>query len=71
MNIPVTIFKNNDGTFTVIGVGLNFTTEGDSLDEAMANAHEAAECHLEGIKKSNNVDEMQGLEHSFNTYLTV
>ena len=74
MNIPITILPNKNGSFTVISNALNFVTEGDSLEEAMVNAKEAADCHLEGLKKLKDKEEdqyLEGLDHSFNSFVSI
>ena len=48
MNIPVVVFGNDDGSYTVTSNVLSFVTEGGTMEEALANAREAAECHIEG-----------------------
>ena len=74
MNIPITIVQNDDGTYTVIGNGIPFTTEGATLEEALANAREAADCHIEGMQKRQDPDEsayLQSLGRSFQSMLAV
>ena len=75
MNIPVIIFPNSDGSFTVSGAGLNFVTEGDTLEEALENAREAAELHIEGLrmlgKDHYELVYLEQLSQSFNTVITI
>ncbi len=75
MNIPITVLPNKDGSFTVISNVLNFVTEGDTLKEALKNAHEAAQCHVEGLKKyENELDDdyyLDRIDQSLNTFVSV
>lgn len=74
MNIPISLLPNKDGSFTVISNALNFVTEGDSLEEALSNAKEAAECHLEGLRKLEDQEEqdyLEGLNTCFNSFVSV
>jgi predicted RNase H-like HicB family nuclease len=74
MNIPVVIFRNDDGSFTVTSNVINFVTEGDTLDQALSNAREAADCHIEGLRKYKDAEEeeyLAGIDTSFSTMITV
>lgn len=72
MNIPVTLLPNRDGSFTVVSNVFHFVTEGETMHEALQNAREAAECHVEGLKKANDSDEKEYLEsvdEGLNTFI--
>ena len=74
MNIPITAFQNDDGSFTIVSNALHFVTEGNTLEEALKNAREAAGCHIEGLEKAGDTEEksyLDGLDHSLNTFITV
>ncbi len=74
MNIPITLIPDSSGGFTVFSNVFSFTTEGDTLEEALENAKEAAECHMEGLKKSkDNVesDFLKSVDKSMNTFISV
>jgi len=47
INIPLTIIKNDDGTYTVLSNIFNIVTEWDTLEEALSNWKEALSCHRE------------------------
>ncbi|MDD4151193.1 MAG: type II toxin-antitoxin system HicB family antitoxin [Candidatus Gracilibacteria bacterium] len=71
-NLPLSIIKNDDGTFTVLSNIFNIVTEGDSLEEAISNGTEALACHIEGLKKGDDEWQiLQSLKNSFNTYVNV
>lgn len=75
MHIPVTLLKDEEqGGYTVICDLLCFTTEGDTLDEALANAKEAATCSIEGMKKEQNdvhLEIIQSIPTAMSMYITV
>lgn len=71
-NIPLTILKNDDGTYTVLSNIFNIVTQGDTLEEAIINGQEALTCHIEGLQKDDEEYQVyQSLEGSLNTYVTV
>lgn len=74
MNIPITVLVNDDGSYTVVSNAFSFVTEGETLEEALENAKEAAECHIEGLQKSNDAYEkeyLKNIDRSLNTFVTV
>lgn len=74
MNIPITLIPDSSGGFTVFSNVLSFVTEGNTLEEALKNAKEAATCHIEGLKKEEdeiNDEYFQSLEKSMNTFLSI
>ena len=54
MQYPIFIHKEDDSAYGVIVPDLpGCFSAGDSLEEAMRNAHEAIECHIEGLLSDN------------------
>jgi predicted RNase H-like HicB family nuclease len=50
MNFPVVVHKDSDSAYGVTVLDLpGCFSAGDTLDEALENAKEAIECHIEGI----------------------
>jgi len=71
-NIPLTILKNNDWTYTVLSNIFSIVTEWDSLEEAIENWKEALICHIKWLKKWDDEWEiLQSFKNSFNTYVTL
>lgn len=71
-NLPLSIIKNDDWTFTVLSNIFNIVTEWDSLEEAISNWTEALACHIEWLKKWDDEWQiLQSLKNSFNTYVNV
>ncbi len=71
-NLPLTILKNEDWTYTVLSNIFSIVTEWDSIEEAILNWKEALSCHIEWLEKWD--DEwliLQSFKNSFNTYVTV
>lgn len=74
MNIPITIVPDSSGGFTAFSNVFSFVTEGETLEETLKNAKEAAQCHMEGLQKSNDPVEneyFQNIEKSMNTFLSI
>jgi len=71
-NLPLTILKNEDGTFTVLSNIFNIVTEWNTLEEAIYNWTEALSCHIEWLDK--NDEEywlLKSLENSVNTFVNI
>lgn len=67
-NLPLTILKNEDWTFTVLSNLFNIVTEWDTMEEAILNWKEALACHIEWLEPW---DEEYWLLHSLqNSYNT-
>ena len=72
MNLPISIFKNEDWTYTVISNIFNVTTEWNTLEEAIQNWKEALECHIEWLEKDDYEYQIyKNFDRSFNTFVTV
>ncbi len=70
--IPLTIIKNEDGTYTVLSNIFNIVTQGDSLEEAITNWQEALACHIEGLEKHDEEYQIyESLKNAMNTYVSV
>jgi predicted RNase H-like HicB family nuclease len=55
MQYPIFIHKDEDSAYGVIVPDLpGCFSAGDSIEEAMRNAHEAIECHIEGLLSDND-----------------
>lgn len=71
-NLPLTILKNEDWTYTVLSNIFSIVTEWDTLEEAVNNWKEALTCHIEWLKKwDDEWDILQSFKNSFNTYVNV
>ena len=71
-NIPLTIIKNNDWTYTVLSNIFNIVTEWNTLEEAILNWREALTCHIEWLKKWDDEYEiLDWLKNSINTFVTI
>lgn len=56
MKFQVVIESAEEGGFTVMVPALDGCfTQGDSMEEALANAKEAIVCYLEGLEKLNEI----------------
>jgi predicted RNase H-like HicB family nuclease len=53
-NLPLTLLKNSDWTYTVISNIFNIVTQWDTLEEAIANWKEALACHIEWLEKTDS-----------------
>ena len=72
VNIPLTIIKNEDWTYTVLSNIFNIVTQWDTLEEAIKNGKEALLCHIEGLTKSDeDYSIYKSLKSSINTFVTV
>ncbi|MCH2188265.1 type II toxin-antitoxin system HicB family antitoxin [Candidatus Gracilibacteria bacterium] len=72
VQIPLTLIKNDDGSYTVLSNIFNIVTEGDTLDEAIANGQEALSCHIEGLSKDDDEYRVyESLGQSMNTSVAV
>jgi predicted RNase H-like HicB family nuclease len=71
-NLPLTILKNDDWTYTVLSNIFSVVTEWDTLEEAIFNWKEALACHIEWLRKWDDEWEiLQSFRNSINTYVTV
>ena len=71
-NLPLTLIKNSDGTYTVLSNLFNIVTQGDNLEEALKNGKEALECHMQGLVSwDDEYDILRTLKDSINTSVIV
>ncbi len=71
-NLPLTILKNDDWTFTVLSNIFSIITEWNTLEEAILNWTEALSCHIEWLKKWDEEYELiRSFENSVNTFVTI
>ncbi|USN59061.1 MAG: type II toxin-antitoxin system HicB family antitoxin [Candidatus Peribacteria bacterium] len=71
-NLPITLLRNSDGSYTVVSNIFNIVTEGATLEEAMQNGREALNCHIEGLLPGDDEYEiLQSLATSINTSVLV
>jgi predicted RNase H-like HicB family nuclease len=71
-NLPLTIIKNTDWTFTVLSNIFNIVTQWDTLEEAISNWTEALSCHIEWLDDSDEEFELvKSLNNSINTFVTI
>ena len=71
-NLPLTILKNSNWTYTVLSNIFNIVTEWNTLEEAILNGKEALACHIEGLDKNDEEYELlESMKTSVNTFVTV
>ena len=51
LQYPITLTKAEEGGFIVTSPVISIFTQGDTEEEAIENAQEAIQCHIEGSKK--------------------
>ncbi|MDV7394803.1 type II toxin-antitoxin system HicB family antitoxin, partial [Arthrospira platensis SPKY1] len=68
MNFPVIIHKDKDSDYGVIIPDLpGCFSAGDSYEDALANAREAIECHIEGLLEDGEpIPQAMGIEQHKN-----
>jgi predicted RNase H-like HicB family nuclease len=71
-NLPLTILKNTDWSYTVLSNIFNIVTEWDTLENAIENWKEALECHITWLKPWDDEYEiLNSLPGSFNTSVII
>ena len=71
-NLPITLLKNTDGTYTVVSNLFNIVTEWNSMEEAILNWKEALSCHIEWLEKTDEEYRiLQSLKDSINISVTI
>ena len=71
-NLPLTILKNDDGTYTVLSNLFNIVTQWDTMEEALNNWKEALLCHIEWLdEKDDEYSVLKNLVWALNTSVLV
>ena len=71
-NLPLSIIKNEDWTFTVLSNLFNIVTEWNSMEEALENWKEALMCHIEWLENwDDDYELLKNLATSINTQVTI
>ena len=71
-NLPLTLLKNDNWTYTVISNLFNIVTEWNTLEEAISNWKEALECHIGWLEKwDDDYAVLKSLDWAFNTSVLI
>ena len=71
-NLPLSIIKNDDWTYTVLSNIFNIVTQWDNFEDALINGKDALACHIEWLEEWDMEYELlQNLSSWINTQVIV